>query len=88
MHSRGARPTNDILMKFEIHRQFCNALVQNESDWSLQILHTPRQEDCRNVNKITLWSVEQILNQSTEIFYRISNSIEISLVGGAPGASF
>ena len=35
--------------------------------------------------KISLWSVEIIVNQSTANFYWISNSIEISLVGRAPG---
>ena len=35
--------------------------------------------------KISLWSLECILNQSTANFGRISNSIEKSLVGWAPG---
>ena len=36
--------------------------------------------------KISLWSVEYTLNQSTIYFGRFSNSIEISLVGWAPTA--
>ena len=40
---------------------------------------------CRDVSKISLWSVEYILNQSTSTFGVISNSIEISLGGLAPG---
>ena len=35
--------------------------------------------------KISLWLVEYILNQSIANFGRIYNSIEISLVGRAPG---
>ena len=35
--------------------------------------------------KISLWSVEYISNQSTVNFGRISNSIEILLVGRVPG---
>ena len=38
--------------------------------------------------KIALWSVEYISNQSTENFGRISNSIEIALVGRAPGDAY
>ena len=50
-----------------------------------EILHMPRQSHCRDMCKVSLWSVEYILNQSTANFGRISNSIEISLVGRAPG---
>ena len=50
-----------------------------------EILHTPRQCNCRDVCKILLWSVKRILNKSAPNFDRISNSIEISLVGRAPG---
>ena len=48
-----------------------------------EILHTSRQLHCRDVCEISLWSVENILNQSTAKFGRISNLIEIS-VGRAP----
>ena len=34
---------------------------------------------------MSLWSVEYILNKSTSNFVLISNSIDISLVGQAPG---
>ena len=43
-----------------------------------------RQLHCRDTHKISLWSVEYILNQSTANFGWISNSIEISFVGQAP----
>ena len=49
------------------------------------MLHTSRECCCRDVCKISLWAVEQILNQSTANFDRILNSIEIPLVGVAPG---
>ena len=35
--------------------------------------------------KISLWSVDYIINESTSNFYLISNSVEISLVGWGPG---
>ena len=40
-----------------------------------------RQLHCRDVCKISLWSVECILNHSTANFGRISNSIEMSVSG-------
>ena len=43
------------------------------------------QYNCRDVCKISLWSVEYILYQSTPNFGRISNSIEILLMGRALG---
>ena len=49
------------------------------------ILRTSRQLHCRDVYKISLWSVEYILNQSTSNICLISNSIEISLAGRGPG---
>ena len=50
-----------------------------------EILHTSRQLHCRDVYNISLWSVEYILNHITAKNCRISNSIEISLVGQALG---
>ena len=49
------------------------------------ILRTSRQCHCRDVCKISLWSVEYIRNYSVLNFHRISYSIEICLVGRAPG---
>ena len=49
------------------------------------VLHTSRQCHCRDVSKISLWSVKYIQNWSVLNFHRISNSIEICLVGRAPG---
>ena len=53
-----------------------------------EILHTSRQLHCRDVCKIPLWSVKHILNYSASNFDPIWNSIEISLVGWAPGTHF
>ena len=41
-----------------------------------KIMHTSRQLHCRNVCKISSWSVEHILNQSTANFGRISKLIK------------
>ena len=81
----GARPTNDILIKFEICPKFGVLLFKIYLTDHNQILYMSRQWHCRGMCKILLWSVECILNQSTAYFGRISNSIEISLVGRAPG---
>ena len=48
-----------------------------------KILHMSWQCNCRDVCKILLWSLEYVLNYSTPYFDRISNSIEILLVGWA-----
>ena len=54
---------------------------------SNEILHTLRQLHCRDVCKMLLLSLENILNHSTANFDRISNPIKISLVGWAPRLS-
>ena len=81
----GARPTNDISIEFEIRPKFAVLWFKIYSTDHHEILHTPRQCNCRDVRKIPLWSVRHILIQSATNFGRISNSIEISLVGRAPG---
>ena len=50
-----------------------------------EILNTTRQYNCRDVCKFSLRSSEHILNYSTPNFDRISNSIEIPLVGRGAG---
>ena len=47
-----------------------------------KILHTSQQSNCRDMYTIA-WQVRYILNQSTRNFDRISNVIEIPLVGRA-----
>ena len=47
-----------------------------------EILHTSQQLHCRDVCKISLWSVEYILNQGTPNLGQISNSIEYLLRDG------
>ena len=54
------------------------------STYHNEILHTSWQLHCRDVCKISLWSVAYILQWSTPNFGRISNLIEISLLGRAP----
>ena len=81
----GGRPTKNILIKFEIWPKYVVLWFKMYSTNHNKILHTSRQCNCRDVCKISLWLVEQILNYSTPNFNRFSNSIEISLVGQAPG---
>ena len=73
----GLHPTNDISIEFEIQSNFAMFLfITYLAD---------HNKICRDVCKISLWSVQQNLNQSTpKFFYRNSNSIKISLVGRAP----
>ena len=49
-----------------------------------EIVHKPRQCRYCNVYEILLWSAEYTLNQITENFDWIPNSIEIPLVARAP----
>ena len=78
------RPTNDISIEFELKWKFAMLLLITCSVDRNRIFYTSRQLHCRDVCKIQLWSVDHILYQSTPNFDRISNSIEIPLVGRAP----
>ena len=49
------------------------------------ILHKLQQCYWRDVYQISLWSVEYAMKKSITKFYWFSNSVEISLVGQAPG---
>ena len=80
----GPRPTNGISIEFEIRSEFGVLLFKTCSIDHNEILHTSRQCNCRDVCKILSWSMEYILNHSTSHLGRISNSIEISLVGRGP----
>ena len=53
-----------------------------------KILYMSRQLHCHDMCKMSLWLVKNILNYSTPNFGRISNLIEISLVGRVPGETF
>ena len=81
----GNSPTNNILIKFEIQWSFVMFFFITYAADHNEIVHTSRQCNYRDMCKISLWSVERILNQSTANFDWISNSIEIALVGQAPG---
>ena len=58
----GARPTNDISIEFEIRPKFAVLWFKMYSIDHNDILHTLRQCHCRDVCKISLWSVKHILN--------------------------
>ena len=83
----GARPTNHISIEFQIRAKFGGLLFKiylNIYDHN-EMLRTSWQLHCHGMCKISLWLVEYILYQSTPNFGRISNSIEIPLVGRVPG---
>ena len=77
----GTHPTNDISIKFEIWPKFAMLWFKMSSNNQNEISHTSRQCNCRDMCKISLWSVEYILNYGTPNFDRILNSIETPLVG-------
>ena len=77
----GPRPNNDISMKFKIRPKFEVLWFKMYSTDHNEMLHTSRQCNRSDVCKISLYSVENILNYSTPNFYQISNLIEIPLVG-------
>ena len=56
------RPTNDISIEFEIRPNFGVPWFQMYSTDHNKILHTSQWCNCRDVCKISLWSVELILN--------------------------
>ena len=80
--SPGARATNDISIEFKIRKVLWFLIYSTDHNKSL---HASLQLYCRDVCNISLWSVEYISNQSTETFGWISNSIETSFQGQAPG---
>ena len=81
----GARPTNDISIEFEIKPKLEMLWFKMYQTDHNEILHTSRQYNWRDVCKVSLWSVENILNSCTQNFDRISDLIEIPLVGRGPG---
>ena len=58
----GARPTNDISIKFEIRPKFEVLWFKMYSSDHNEILHISPRCNCRDMCKILLWSVEHILN--------------------------
>ena len=62
VQSLGNRPTNDISIEFEIRPNFAVLWFKMYSTDHNEILHTPRQYNCRYVCKMSLWSVWYILN--------------------------
>ena len=80
----GARPTNDISIEFEIRPNYAVLWFKMYSPNYNKILHMSRQYSCRDMYKISLWSVEHILNYSTPNFCGISNWIKIPLMAPGP----
>ena len=85
--SPGARPTDGILVEFEIRSGFRVLWFEVCLADRRGTLHMSRQLHCRGVCKILWWSVGYILGRSAADFDRVSNSIEVSLVGRAPGVT-
>ena len=56
----GARPTNDISIEFEIRPKFAVLWFKTYSTNPNDILHTSRQLHCRDMSKISFWSVKYI----------------------------
>ena len=71
-NTRGACPNNGISTEFEIQPKF--EIYSTDHN---KILHTSQQLHCRDLCKISLWSIKHILNQSTPNFDQISKSIKI-----------
>ena len=80
------RPTSNISIEFESRPKFEVLWVKMYSADHNEILFMSRQFHCCDVCKISLRSVWHILNYSTLNVDRISNSIEILLVGRGPGS--
>ena len=78
-HSPSPVPLTTFRLNSKLDQHLCSGLM-NFID-HIEILHPSRQCNCHDMCKISLWSVEYVLNYSTPNSYRISNSIEIPLVG-------
>ena len=55
-------PINDISIEFEIRPNFAVFWFKMYSTDHNEILHTSRQCNCRDVCKVSLWSVMYFLN--------------------------
>ena len=58
----GTRPTKDISIELEIRPKFAVLWFKMYATDHSKTLHTSRQLHCRDVCKISLWSVTHILN--------------------------
>ena len=58
----GPRPTNGISIEFEVIPKYEVLWFKVSSIDHNEILHTPRQCNCRDVCKISMWSLEHFLN--------------------------
>ena len=78
-------PFNGIWIKFETQPKFGLLYLKIYSTNHNKIFHMSQQLHCHDMCNISLWSGECNINQSTANFGRVSNLIEIWLVGHAPG---
>ena len=81
----GARFPEDHSMEFRIRLKLSPLWIKENWSNQKEILHLPRQYICLGMCKISLWSdwSKRIFKQM--YFNRIGSSIELSLVGLAPG---
>ena len=76
-------PTKEIPIEFQIRLEYiCLYLPSHVSDHKKFCTF---QDSCLGMYKISLWLVQFSLDYSEDKFHRIPNSIELSLVGRAPG---
>ena len=61
-HHPGPHRTNDISIEFEMRSKLGVVWFQICSIYCNEILHTSRHVHCRDMCKISLWSVEHLLN--------------------------
>ena len=66
--SPGARPTKGISIEFEIQSKYGVLWFKVFSTNHHEILHTPRQCYCRDVCKMSWWSIEYAANKSITNF--------------------
>ena len=85
VHGGGHPYHYNISTKIEIQWNFVTFLFIIYWANHNEILHASRPKNCCDMCKISLWSVEHILNKSTTNCDWISNTIKIPLVGQAPG---
>ena len=77
----GAPPTNGIAIEVEIQPKFGVLWVIMCFTNYNAILHTSHNCSCRNVCKISLWSVEYIFNQENSKFWKICEFVQNTVSG-------
>ena len=80
----GACPTDGISIGFGFRSGFGMLWFGVCSADRGAVLHTPRPLQCRGVCEISSWSMECVLSRSAAESGRVSGSVGVSWVGGAP----